>query len=141
MLSSLRTWWHLQVQAFVRSMPFRRHVGKLGMWMVRMGGVLQTRYAGYNQHFRLQAEVQPGAIKFHVSEPMTQAMLLTFSHQDAQVEKQSPMVRELLRVNGVRGVHLYQYEVHIYLARVFSPEEIRPQLEEIIIRHLTEPVS
>lgn len=61
-------------------MPFRMDIGKLGMWLMKVGRTLQVRYANWNSEFRLEVEFHPNPDRstIHVSEQVTAESILTF---------------------------------------------------------------
>jgi len=119
--------------------PGRVALGKLGMWMVRVGEALQRCYAGWNKTFRLKVEqygVQCMAI-FHVSEKVTDQWRLSFDSPDAQLNKQPSYVKQLFDLNGVTTVYLSPYSIQVNWGKVFSAEEIIPKVEKVLIEAFT----
>ncbi len=126
----------------VRSLPFRMAIGKLGIRLVAIGRCLQVRYANWNSEFRLRFEVMPAqthgrnCADFHVSGVVTDNVL-TFHTRGSQLENQSGLVRGLFGIKGVANIVLYPYCIRINKAEVFSWDELRPDIERVILENLT----
>ncbi len=126
-----------------RNMPFRMTLGKLGIRLVAIGRWLQVRYANWNSEFRLKCEVFEKKIEmrdFHVSTELISVVALSFYSRDAQPEKQTEMVKQLFAIRGVTTVQLHPYKIRIEKARVFGWEELQPEIETTILKHLTAQV-
>lgn len=121
------------------NMPLRMQLGKLGISLVRFGRMLQVRYANWNREFRLKAEMcpNPNRCVFHVSEEVTTQMILTFESRDCQKEKSSSLIDDLFNIQGITSVTLMPYQVTIGKGTVFSWDELRPDIEAVLLRHLT----
>ena len=125
-------------QQFVRNLPFRMMIRKFGIWLMKVGHVLQTRYANWNSEFRLETEYHnhPHMVTLNVSELITDMAYLTFSSPLQQQEKQTPLVKALFRVKGIKEVNLSPYTIHLHKGGVFSWSEILPEAEKIILKAL-----
>ena len=121
------------------NMPLRMKVGRFGIWLVKVGRVLQVRYANWNGEFRLKHEYPPNPdiCVLYVSAQVTRSATLTFDSPDSQPKEMTPMVRALFSIRGVDKVWLHPYEVSIVKARVFSWQEILPEVEKVVLEHLT----
>jgi hypothetical protein len=130
-------------KAFLRDLPFRMQLGKLGIWLQKVGRVLQVRYANWNSEFRLVVEMGPIGLAgeqctFHVSEILlTTQEGVTFNYREAQIRKQTPMIKELLNLKGVKSVYLHPYFVFVMKAKVYDWAELLPEIERIILEHCT----
>lgn len=125
------------------NMPFRMALGKLGIRLVAIGRQLQIRYANWNREFRITFQEQPvrthglNCGDFFVSEELTSTQGLTFHSRDSQPDKQTNLVRKLFEIKGVRSVTLFSYTIRIHKAEVFGWDELRPEIEEVVLRELT----
>ena len=121
------------------NMPLRMAVGRFGIWLAKVGRVLQVRYANRNSEFRLKHEYfpNPDICALHVSAQVTRSATLTFDSPDSQPGEMTPMVRALFSIKGVNKVWLHPYEVSISKARVFSWQKILPEVEKVVLEHLT----
>lgn len=121
------------------NMPLRMQLGRLGILLVHFGRLLQVRYANWNYEFRLKAEVHPNPnfCTFHVSEEITTKMILTFESRDSQREERIPLVDDLFSIRGIAKVTLMPYKLMIGKGAVFSWEELSPDIEAVLLRHLT----
>jgi hypothetical protein len=122
-------------------MPFRMTLGKLGIRLMAIGRWLQVRYANWNGEFRLK--FVPGGYYennrgiFHVSQIVVTCETLTFVSKTSQQNKQTELVKNLFEIPGVDRITFHQYQIVIYKAEVFGWDEIRPQIEATILKHLT----
>lgn len=73
---------------------------------------------------------------FHLSRRVTRCQKLTFDSMDSQPTKQSPLVRELLRIHGAAVICIEPYEITIRKAQVFDWGEIDPEAERVIRKYL-----
>lgn len=117
-------------------------IGRLGIKLAEFGRFLQVRYANWNAEFRLKhsflpSNANPDYCIIHVSERVIHRHVTTFDSPGAQPEEMTPMVHELFGVKGVSEIILRAYEVSIIKGSVFSWEEILPQVEAVILKHLT----
>lgn len=120
------------------NLPLRMQIGRIGIWLMKVGRELQVRYANWNQEFRLRfVEVSDDFGKFHVSEVVTHEVALSFSSKGSQKNKQTPLVESLFNIRGVAKIHLHPYTIIIEIGSVFTWDELRPEIEEMILRHLT----
>jgi len=128
-----------RLQGFVRDLPFRMTIGKFGIWLVKIGRILQERYANWNGEFRLKVEYVPNPdyVKINVSSPITDDVILTFEGPNWQKEKKIKMVDELFAINGVCKITLCRYEVNIIKGKVFAWKELLPDIERVILNNLT----
>ena len=136
---ALQRWSNIKKSRFARNLPFRMTLGRLGIWLAKVGRALQTRYANWNSEFRLQPEFfpNPDYCTLHVSEEVaTEPWILTFEGPEAQPKEMTPMVRNLFRVKGVSKVTLQRYEVSIGKGRVYDWKELLPQIEAILLKGL-----
>ncbi len=119
--------------------PGRITLGKLGMWMVTKGTDWQRKYAGWNKAFRLKVydfgDSQCLAY-FHVSCMITPEYQISFHNPNAQPHKQTEYVKELFAIPGVIKVLLSPYKIEIGWGGAFTGEEIIPQVETVLLRHL-----
>ena len=127
---------------FTRNLPFRMSIGRLGIKLAKLGRFLQVRYANWNAEFRLQREFSKDNLNYcvmHVSERVLSSnrSVVTFDHPTAQPEYMTPMISNIFKVRGVSEVILRDYIVAIVKARVYSWDEILPQVEAIVLKHLT----
>lgn len=122
-----------------RNLPFRIAIGRFGMWLVKIGGFIQLRYAGWNRKLRLKHEFPPNPdiCCLHFSEPATTECILSYMGPNSQLDKQTPMIEELFKVRGITEMFLKPYELQIEKAKVFEWGEILPKAEKIVIKHLT----
>lgn len=120
------------------NMPLRMKVGRFGIWLVKVGRTLQIRYANWNSEFRLEHEYfpNPDMCTLHVSEAVTDKMILTFESPDWQPKEMTPLVKALFNTKGVAKVLLRPYQVGITKARVFSWQELLPSVERVVLEHL-----
>jgi hypothetical protein len=116
----------------------RMAIGRLGMWLIKIGRILQVRYANWNSEFRLEHEFFPNQdfCTFHVSDRVTDEIYLTFNSLDAQPSKQTPLVKDLLGLKGVAEVGLSPYQIRIEKARVYAWDELLSEIDRIILQHL-----
>lgn len=124
---------------FLTSLPLRMQLGKLGIWLAKVGRILQTRYANWNSEFRLEHEFHPDPDRcsVHVSEPVTNRRILSFDSPSEQVGEQTEMIKSLFGIKGVVSVTLKGYEISIGKGRVYNWNELLPSVDEIIVKHLT----
>lgn len=117
--------------------PFRMLIGKFGIWLSKVGRLLQKRYANWNSEFRLKS-VPNGSDTFeiHISERVTTKEALSFYGSGSQIELQTPLVKALFMVKGVTKVILFPYTVRVYKAEVYAWEELLPRIERLILRHV-----
>ena len=140
MFTFIGNWARLRVQCIITNLPWRMALGKLGIRLMRIGRFLQVRYANWNREFRLVYEPWEGTSNFgnfHVSEPVTNFQELSFHAESAQSSRQTPLVRALFKIQGVAAVTCTPYEIRIRKAAVFSWDELRPDIERVILEHLT----
>jgi len=120
--------------------PFRMAIGRFGIWLAEIGRAMQVKYANWNCDFRLvhELDANPRADRcnFHVSERVSQEPIISFGGVGHQEAKQTPMTRELLRLRGITGLYLHPYYIAVDKAKVFSWDELIPQVERIILKHL-----
>jgi len=121
-----------------RNAPFRMTLGKLGIRLVAVGRWLQVRYANWNSEFRLNFRDlgTRNYADFEVSEEIVSVQCLTFSARSSQIEKQPDLVKALFNIKGVTGISLYPYIIRIVKAEVFGWDELRPDIEAAILKHL-----
>ncbi len=120
--------------------PFRRSIGRIGMWLVKRGESLQRKYAGWNHAFRLQHTVLSDyEADFWVSEPLIEVQTLSFYALSDQVEKRPRFVETLLKTRGVCSVVVYRYLVRVRWSKVFTWQEMVPTIDGVLIREI--PVS
>lgn len=120
-------------------LPFRMAVGRFGIRLAQLGRTLQVRYANWNSEFRLKHEIIELAYKecrVHVSEPVTRVSYLTFAASSEQPRQMTPMVRELFLIRGISQIHLTPYCVILRKGEVFSWEELLPDVEAVLLKHL-----
>jgi len=118
----------------------RLPVDQLGILLSRIRGILKTRHTDLDDKPRLIHEIYPNpvACHFHVSERLTNVDRLSFLSLDAQLSKQTPLVKALLAQRGVSSVVLIPYEITIRRGEVFSWEELFPWIDAIILEHLAD---
>lgn len=119
--------------------PGRMRLGKFGMWMVRVGEVLQLRFAGRNKTFQMKVELLKSSYGayFHISEKVTNEAELTFYSPNSQRDKQPPFVQSLFAIQGVIHIWLNPYRIRIEWGEVFSPQEILPKAKKVLIEAFT----
>ncbi|MCH7492030.1 hypothetical protein IID19_00350 [Patescibacteria group bacterium] len=132
----LHNWW----QSIQRKFPGRIILGKIGMWMVSAGQVLQRKYAGWNKDFRIKCDVFETS-GYHttyisLSDMITEENVITFGNPSAQLNKQTEYVKALFQISGICAVELRPYQVKIDYSPVFTYEELGPKVERILIQHL-----
>jgi len=121
-----------------RNLPFRMAVGRFGILLMKVGRVLQVRYANYNSEVRLKHEIICAShCTLHVSEALIESATLSFDGPTSQPRKITPMVRDLFSIRGVAHITLRPYEVEIRKGNVFSWQELLPSLERVVLEHLT----
>ncbi len=125
---------------FLRNLPLRMAAGRFGIWLMKVGRVLQVRYANWNSEFRLEREFfpNPNCCTIHVSALVTEEMILTFDCRSWQPKKMTPMVSALFDIKGISKVTLQSYEIHLVKGKVYRWEEILPAAEETILKYLAE---
>jgi hypothetical protein len=74
----------------------------------------------------------PDYCTLRVTGQVTREMILTFTHPG----KKTPMTNDLFRIKGIQRVIPEPYEVTIKKESVFDWQEILPEAEKIIIKHL-----
>ena len=122
----------------VLNLPLRMQIGRLGILLMKVGRELQVRYANWNREFRLQfEEINEDIGEFHVSEVVTHERVLSFFSKDSQKYKQTPLIESLFNITGVANIHLYPYTITIGKGVVFTWDELRPEIEEVLLSHLT----
>lgn len=123
----------------LRNLPLRMIVGRFGIWLMKVGRFLQVRYANWNNEFRLQHEFcpNPDYCIVHVSEPVLSDTIVTFDSPDSQRNKSTPMVQDFFGIKGIVKVTLQRYQISILKGRVYRWEELLPDIEKIILKHLT----
>jgi len=128
-----------RMKRFMTNLPFRMAIGKFGIWMMKAGRYLQVRYANWNGTFRMEVEFHPNhnMATFHVSEQVTDDYILTFESPKWQAKKKTPMVDKLFSIKGVSKITLQALEIGIEKGQVFTWEELRPKIEEVILTELT----
>lgn len=94
--------------------------------------------------FRIQAERVGNAdvMIFHVSSMLVEEHrhYRTPSAVDSiRYLEQTPLVKQLFEIQGVKEVRLKPYEVTIERSHVFGWEELQPQIEEVIVSHPDHP--
>lgn len=124
---------------FLRNLPLRMAVGRFGIWLMKVGRFLQIRYANWNSEFRLQHEFHPNpdCCTIHVSEPIIDNTILTFESPLWQLDKMTPMVKDLFDVKGISKVTLQRYTVSLMKGKVYRWEELISAIDEIVLKHLT----
>jgi hypothetical protein len=106
-------------------------IGRFGMWLVKIGRVLQTRYANWNSEFRMKFQTHPNPVvaTLHVSERLTTEWEVSFLNVGSQPNKQTPLVKALFGIRGIKKIRISAYEVSLEKSDVFSWEELRPDIE------------
>lgn len=139
LLKSIGEMLGFRCSQFCTNLPFRMKLGKFGMWLMKVGRVLQERYANWNSEFRMDHEFvpNPDMCIFHVSEVVTDQRILSFDSLNAQPEKKTPMVRELQSIKGLVRITIQPYMISIEKGRVFNWREILPRIDEVLLEHLT----
>jgi len=89
---------------------------------------------GRNKNFRLNRQFYPNLnyCRLWVSGQVTRKMILTFT----SLEKKTSLINDLLRIKGIKRVIPNSYEAKIEKESVFDWQEILPEAEKIIIKHL-----
>jgi len=121
------------------NMPLRMRVGRFGIWLVKVGRALQVRYANWNSEFRLEHKLIPivNFGIFHVSDIVTDKEVLSFFSRNSQPSFRTPLVDALFEIRGVARVTLKPYRIEIEKASVFTWQELLPDIERVILEHLT----
>ena len=127
-----------------RSLPFRMAAGRLGIWLMKVGRVLQVRYANWNYEFRLRTEIlaHPDFCHINVSHKLTTnevGHLFTIPEQGPV--KMTAMLVELFAVKGVAKIAMRPFQMTIEKGSVFEWSELLPEVEAIMLKHLTPLVS
>jgi len=114
-------------------------IGKFGIFLVKLGRKLQEKYANWNSEFRLKQEFYPNPdiCDLHVSFLVTESIIQTFDSRFSNLKNQTPMVKDILLVEGVSKLQLTPYKISITKAPVFSWHEILPDVEKIILKYGT----
>lgn len=116
-------------------------LGKLGIRLIAIGRWLQIRYANWNSEFRLKFEIgslgTDHVANFHLSDRLTSEIIVSFESPGAQPTRQTGLVKDLFAIAGVCRIWLHPYEILIRKGEVFSWEELRPDIEATILKHLT----
>ena len=104
------------------------------MWFKKTRKTLQLWYAYRNKDFRLKHQFYPNPnyCTLNVTGQVTREMILTFTSQ----EKKTPIINDLFRIKGIKRVIPEAYEVKLKKESVFDWQEILPEAEKIIIKHL-----
>jgi hypothetical protein len=123
----------------LRYPSLRMAIGRFGMWLVRVGRELQTRYANWNSEFRMKFETytNPDLATLHVSERVTDEYEMTFMNVKCQLGKQTPLVKALFGIRGVSYVRPDGYTVNFQKSDLFTWEELRPDIERVALECLT----
>jgi hypothetical protein len=141
-VSHIRAAVNYRCERIATNVPLRMKVGRFGIWLVKVGRVLQLRYANWNGEFRLEHEYpdsDPDICALHVSNVVTEKSILTFDSSDSQPKEITPMVQALFNIRGVTRVVLQPYKIWVSKARVFSWQEILPDAERVVLEHLAIP--
>lgn len=117
-------------------LPFRMAVGKIGIWLMKVGRYLQVEYANWNREFRMKGETNEWWLMLHVSEAITSCQTVTFHSKNTNLEYKPPFVDALFDIKGVKEVIIRPYEISIKRAEVFTWDELRPEIERVILEHL-----
>jgi len=130
MFQNFKSW----LKKFMKNSPFHMAVRKFRMWITKTGSTLQLCYAYRNKDFRLKHQFYPNPnyCTLRVSGQVTREMILTFTSP----EKKTPMINDLFRIKGIKRVTPEPYEVKLEKENVFDWQEILPEAEKIIIKHL-----
>lgn len=133
-ISAVKQWWS---DAF-RNLPLRMTAGRFGIWLMSIGRFLQVRYANWNGEFRLKHEfcTNPDYCIIHVSDPVIKETIITFDSPNSQPDKSMPIVQDLFDINGVAKVTIQRYRVSIEKGHVYRWEELLPDIENILLKHL-----
>jgi len=109
-------------------------IGKFRMWVTKTRRTIQLFYAYRNKKFRLNRKFYPNLnyCTLWVSGQVTREMILTFTSP----EKKTPLINDLFRIKGIKRVIPTPYEVKVEKESVFDWQEILPEAEKIIIKHL-----
>lgn len=89
---------------------------------------------GRSKKFKLKQKFHPNPnyCTFHVSGQVTRDMILALTSPD----KNTPMIRDLSRIKGMKRITPEPYDVTIEKEVSFDWQEILLEAEKIIIRHL-----
>jgi hypothetical protein len=71
-----------------------------------------------------------------ISEKIVDERVLTFSSPGAQMCKQTPLVKGLFAIKGIEQVILHPYEIFFIKSKVYTWEELNPQIERVVLEHL-----
>ena len=104
------------------------------MLVTKIRRMFRLCYAYRNKDFRLKQQFYPNPdyCRLHVSGQVTREMILTFTSP----EKKTPMINELFKIQGIKRIIPEPYEVKLEKESVFDWQEILPEAEMIIIKHL-----
>ena len=131
MFQNLKSW----LKKFMRNPLSHMAAGKFGMWITKIRRTLQLCYAYRNKDFRLKHQFYPNPdyCRLRVSGQVTREMILTFTSP----EKKTPMINDLLTLKGIKRVIPAPCEVQVEKESIFDWQEILPEAEKIIIKHLS----
>lgn len=115
------------------ALPGRR-LKKRGDEKMTLLKIRQIFYAYRKKDFRLNRQFYPNLnyCRLWVSGQLTREMILTFT----SAEKKTPLINDLFRIKGIKRVIPNSYEVKVEKESVFDWQEILPEAEKIIIKHL-----
>jgi hypothetical protein len=125
---------------FFRNLPWRMTIGRFGIWLMAVGRFLQVRYANWNSEVRLKTDIDSrngDYVTIYLSESVTDERFLSFDGPRSQVGKMPPMIQEIFGVKGVVKMSLQRYELQVVKGRVYEWDELLPQIEQIVLKHLT----
>ncbi len=131
-------------QRILKAFPGRIALGRLGMWMVAKGQIIQRKYAGWNQTFRMKVEfgsrLNLGAhvACFHVSTRVVPRdhVTVTFICPASQPALRAEYINELFDISGVYYIELCAYRIEVRWGEVFTAEDMVPQIETVLLRYL-----
>ena len=117
-----------------RNFPFPMAVGKFEMWITKTRRRLQLCYAYRNKDFRLRRQFYPNPdyCTLRVTGKVTREMILTFTSP----ENKTPLINDLFRIMGIKRVIPAPYDIMVEKESIFDWQEILPEAEKIIIKHL-----
>jgi len=104
------------------------------MWFRKTRRMLQLWHAYRNKYFRLKHQFYPNPnyCTLRATGQVTREMISTFTHP----EKKTLMINDLFRIKGIKRIIPEPYEVKIEKEDYFDWQEILPEAEKMIIKHL-----
>ncbi|MFA6043082.1 MAG: hypothetical protein WC786_05320 [Patescibacteria group bacterium] len=117
-------------------------LSKLGFWFTKLSGISEDRPFGWDSNLRITERfwasptVTDGRF-FEVSEPVTTLAILSFSAPSTQLDKQTPLVKELFKIQGVKSITITPYQILVQWSAVFGLKEMCPKIHAVLHKHLS----